>query len=333
MRTDRTPVVVTGGAGYIGSHCCKALAQAGYLPVTYDSLCRGHAEAVRWGPLERGDILDVARLREVFRTYSPEAVIHFAAMAYVGESVEQPMLYHRINVTGTFALLEAMRAEAVSKLIFSSSCATYGVPRCVPITEDAVQAPINPYGRSKHIAEQIIRDVAAVHELSAVALRYFNAAGADPGGEAGECHKPETHVIPLMLKAARRDGEPLTIFGSDHPTPDGTCIRDYVHVSDLADAHVRALAFLAKSRGFHAFNLGSGQGLSIRSLLDAAELITGRKVPHRYGPRRSGDPPVLVADSSSARKTLGWMPRHSSAETILRTAWDWMEKSNKSSRR
>lgn len=322
---SRAAVIVTGGAGYIGSHTCKALARAGYLPVTYDSLCRGHAHAVNWGPLEQGDILDGERLRQVFRKHAPIAVIHFAALAYVGESVEQPLLYHQVNVGGSLSLLSAMQQEGVDRFVFSSSCATYGLPNALPIVEDTPQVPINPYGRSKLLVEHLLKDVAAAKGLSAVALRYFNAAGADPEGEAGECHDPETHIIPLMLAAARNQDQPLTIFGADYPTPDGTCIRDYIHVSDLADAHVRALVYMDQQAGFSAFNLGAGSGFSIRQLIAAAENVTARKVPHGYGPRRAGDPPVLVSASSRARNLLGWTPCYSDIDTILGTAWRWME--------
>jgi UDP-glucose-4-epimerase GalE len=322
----RQAVVVTGGAGYVGSHACKALANAGYLPVTFDSLCRGHAKSVKWGPLEQGNILDQTRLREVFRTYSPVAVLHLAALAYVGESIKHPLLYHHVNVSGSLSLLCAMKEEGVRKLVFSSSCATYGIPHEIPISEQSQQLPINPYGSSKLLAEHIIRDVAADNRLSAVALRFFNAAGADPEGELGECHEHETHIIPLMLAAARGEGQPLTIFGEDYPTPDGTCIRDYIHVSDLADAHLRALNYLAQRSGFSAFNLGTGTGYSIRQLIAATESLTGRIVPHNFGLRRPGDPPVLVADPSLAKRTLGWMSRHSSIETIILTAWNWIEK-------
>lgn len=318
-------VIVTGGAGYIGSHACKALARAGYLPVTYDLLHRGHASSVKWGPLEYGDILDGERLRQVFRKYAPVAVLHFAALAYVGESVEQPLLYHRINVAGSISLLTAMQQESVSRIIFSSSCAIYGIPDIIPIVEESPQAPVNPYGRSKHLTEQIIRDVASSNGISAVALRYFNAAGSDPDGEAGECHDPETHIIPLILTAARDEKRPIKVFGVDYPTPDGTCIRDYIHVTDLADAHVRALTYLDNRSGFIGLNVGTGTGYSIRQLISAAERVTGRRVAFQCGPRRPGDPPILIANPSLAKQVLGWAPEYSDIDTILRTAWRWME--------
>ena len=319
-------VIVTGGAGYIGSHACKALAEAGYLPVSYDSLCRGNEWAVRWGPLERGDVRDGARLRAVLRKHAPACVLHFAALAYVGESVDHPSLYYDNNVGGTLSLLEAMRAEGAGRLVFSSSCATYGVPAELPVSEGTPQAPVSPYGMSKLMAEQIIAEFAARHGLSAVLLRYFNAAGADPGAEIGECHQPETHLIPLMLAAARRQAAPLAVFGDDCPTPDGTCIRDYIHVADLAAAHVKAVQrLLGGHSGMMALNLGAGTGLSVKQLIAAAERVTGHKVPHVYRPRRPGDPAALIAEARLAREALGWEPRHSGITDILRTAWNWMD--------
>ncbi|GGD49872.1 UDP-glucose 4-epimerase GalE [Erythrobacter arachoides] len=326
MTTGAQHILVTGGAGYIGSHTCKALAAAGYIPVTYDSLVRGNRWAVKWGPLEEGDLLDGERLREVMRAYGPVGVIHFAAFAYVGESMHDPLLYYRNNVAGTVSLLEAMAAERVGRLVFSSTCATYGVPPGNPIREDMPQAPINPYGQSKLMIEQVLKDCAATGTLAAVALRYFNAAGADPAGEIGEAHHPETHLIPLALAAAKGEAEPLTIFGDDQPTPDGTCIRDYIHVTDLADAHVRALGHTATNAGFAAFNLGTGKGASILDIIAATQRVTGRRVPHGYGPPRAGDPAELVADPSRAKAVLGWEARHSDLDTILSTAWNWMQR-------
>jgi UDP-arabinose 4-epimerase len=325
-QTD-TAILVTGGAGYIGSHTCKALAQAGYRPVVYDSLARGHDWAVKWGPLETGDLMDTERLRAAIARHRPAGVIHFAALAYVGESMADPLLYYRNNVAGTVSLLQAMAAEGVDRLVFSSTCATYGTPPANPIREDMPQNPINPYGHSKLMVERILRDSAALTGLSAVALRYFNAAGADPEGEIGEAHDPETHLIPLALAAARGTAGPLTVFGSDHATPDGTCIRDYIHVADLADAHVRALRHTGENNGFAAFNLGTGTGVSIKDLLAAVQDVTGRPVPFSYGPPRDGDPPALVADATQARTTLGWTPVQSDLHTILKTAWTWMERS------
>ncbi|HEY0283170.1 MAG TPA: UDP-glucose 4-epimerase GalE, partial [Rhizomicrobium sp.] len=285
-----TNILVTGGAGYIGSHACKALAKAGYTPVAYDNLVYGHEWAVRWGPLEKGDILDPVRLAEVMTKYRPAAVMHFAAFAYVGESVTDPAKYYRNNVMGTLTLLDAMRAHEVGQIVFSSSCATYGVPKRIPISEDAPQQPINPYGVSKLMVERILADYAAAYGLKSVALRYFNAAGADTDGDIGEDHDPETHLIPLVLDAAAGSRPDITIFGSDYATPDGTCIRDYVHVSDIADAHVLALKKLDGGGLRAAYNLGTGAGISVAQAIAAATKVTGRPVRVTHGARRAGDP-------------------------------------------
>ena len=319
-------VLVTGGAGYIGSHTCKVLARSGYTPIVYDSLLRGNAWAVKWGPLEVGDLMDGERLRDVLRAHRPIGVIHFAAFAYVGESMLHPLMYYRNNVGGTVSLLSAMAAEGVERLVFSSTCATYGAPNTNPIREDMPQSPINPYGQSKLMVENILRDCTRDKSLSAVSLRYFNAAGADPDGEIGEAHDPETHLIPLALGAAKGDIPPLTIFGDDHPTADGTCVRDYIHVTDLADAHVRALAYAGANDGFTALNLGTGIGASIMEVIHATYEVVGRQVPFSFGPRRAGDPPALVADPSLARDVLGWSARNSDLRNILQTAWNWMER-------
>ena len=319
-------VLVTGGAGYIGSHTCKALSHAGYTPIVYDSLLRGNKWAVKWGPLEVGDLLDDERLCDVLRQYQPIGVIHFAAFAYVGESVHNPLMYYGNNVGGTMSLLRAMEAENVNRLVFSSTCAIYGTSEINPIHEELPQNPINPYGQSKLVVEKILEDCTRNSSLSAVALRYFNAAGADHEGEIGEAHDPETHLIPLALGAARGSSSPLIVFGKDHPTPDGTCIRDYIHVADLADAHVRALDHTSGDIGFSAFNLGTGTGVSIMELIHAVHEVTGCDVPYSFGPRRAGDPPVLVADSSLAREVLGWGARHSDLRNILQTAWNWMDR-------
>ncbi len=326
MAQDHKTVLVTGGAGYIGSHTCKALAQAGYTPIVYDNLCRGNAWAVKWGPLEIGDLMDGERLRDVIHAYQPIGVIHFAAYAYVGESMTKPLQYYRNNVGGTMSLLRQMVAEGVENLVFSSTCATYGIPKTNPISERTPQCPINPYGQSKLVVEQILQDVAATGGLSAVALRYFNAAGADADCEIGEAHEPETHLIPLALQAAKGTAPPLTVFGNDHDTRDGTCIRDYIHVTDLADAHVRALNYADSSKGFAALNLGTGNGVSIKELIAAVQEVTGRKVPFAYGPRRDGDPAALVADPSLAQEMLAWKAQHSKLKNILSTAWAWIEK-------
>jgi UDP-arabinose 4-epimerase len=315
---------VTGGAGYIGSHACKALAAAGLTPVVYDNLSRGFEWAVKWGPFEQGDILDQRRLEDVIRRHRPGAVMHFAAFAYVGESVAYPATYYRNNIIGSLALLDAMRAGGVDRIVFSSSCTTYGVKSAEPIGEDTPQAPVNPYGATKLAIEQALKDYGPAYGLRAVALRYFNAAGADPDGEIGEAHDPETHLIPLVLEAAA-GGETLTVFGDDYGTPDGTCIRDYVHVADLADAHVRALAAMDRRDGFQAFNLGTGHGLSNMEIIAAARRRTGREIPIQIGPRRAGDPPVLTADAGKAGRELGWTPKLSDVDGIIDTAWRWRQ--------
>jgi UDP-arabinose 4-epimerase len=317
-------VLVTGGAGYIGSHACKALAAAGYLPVTYDNLSIGNRWAVRWGPLERGDILDAARLHEVFRAHRPVAVMHFAALALVGESMAAPGLYYRTNVGGVLTLADAARIHDVEALVFSSTCAVYGTPERMPIDEDTPKRPINPYGASKLMAERILEDFAMAHGLRHMALRYFNAAGADPECEIGERRDVETHLVPLALDAILGRRPPLRVFGDDYPTPDGTAIRDYIHVSDLAAAHVRALDRLLDGGPSAKFNLGTGRGYSVREVLDAAARVAGRPVPHETAPRRPGDPPALVADPAAAAAALGGeLTGRSNLETIIETAWAW----------
>ncbi|HEV7309038.1 UDP-glucose 4-epimerase GalE [Ensifer sp.] len=313
-------VLVTGGAGFIGSHTCKRLAQQGIVPVVYDNLSTGHRGNVKWGPLVTGDIEDQARLTDAIRTFTPEGVIHFAASAYVGESVEDPAKYYRNNVAGSIALLEACREGGIDRIVFSSSCATYGVPPVLPITEDTAQLPINPYGRTKLMIELMLADYARAYGLRSVALRYFNAAGADPEGQLVERHDPETHLIPRALMAAAGRIERLDVFGDDYATPDGTCIRDYIHVTDLADAHVAAVNYLRDGGEVLRANLGSGEGTSIRQVLSAIDRITGLKVPVRMLPRRPGDPPVLYADTARARQTLGFRPAYSTIDTIIATA-------------
>ncbi len=321
-------ILVTGGAGYIGSHVCKQLAHMGYEPVTYDNLDRGHRELVKWGPLEEGDILNGGRLAEVMHQYQPEAVMHFAALCYVGESVQKPELYRRVNVYGGMSLLNAMTLCGVNKIIFSSTCATYGEPREVPITESHPQNPVNPYGETKLEMEQAIIEWAESTGGTAVMFRYFNAAGADPDSDTGECHEPETHLIPLALQAAAGDIEALMIHGDDYPTPDGTCIRDYIHVTDLADAHVLGLDQPQVAGETNVFNLGNGNGFSVREVISAVETVTGRPVPVQVGDRRVGDPPRLVGDSSLAREDLGWNPQRDDLETIIETAWKWYKNNN-----
>jgi UDP-glucose-4-epimerase GalE len=315
-------ILVTGGAGYVGSHACKVLAGAGYRPVIYDNLSRGHAEAVRWGPLVEGDLHDHDKLVAALRSHEIAAVMHFAAFAYVGESVGEPDLYYRNNVGGTLALLAAMREAGVGTIVFSSTCAVYGVPDKVPIGESTAKAPLNPYGETKLVIEQALHWYGGAYGLRYAALRYFNAAGADPGGEIGEDHDPETHLIPRVLRAALGRGDPVEIYGTDYPTPDGTAIRDYIHVTDLADAHVRALGHLERG-GSIALNLGTGQGASVREVIAAVERVAGRPVPQREAPRRPGDPPELVADPALARERLGWQPRYSDLDTIVATALAW----------
>jgi UDP-arabinose 4-epimerase len=317
-------VLVTGGAGYIGSHACKALARSGHKPITYDNLIYGHEWAVKWGPLERGNILDRERLCAVLRAHRPDAVMHFAAFAYVGESVEDPAKYYRNNVSGALSLLDAMRDCGVQQMIFSSTCATYGTPKSIPISESQVQAPDNPYGRSKLMIEQVLRDYGQAYGLQSIALRYFNAAGADPDGDLGEEHEPETHLIPVILQVAAGVRNHVTIFGENYETPDGTCIRDYVHVADLAHAHVLALEALAGPVKTRAYNLGTGRGFSVRDIICAANEITGRKIRVERGRRRPGDPAALIADAMCVRRDLGWIPHHSDLHVILATAWQWM---------
>ena len=319
-------VLVTGGAGYIGAHACKALSRAGYSPVVYDNLVYGHSESVKWGPLEEGDIGDRQRLDTVLQKYKPTAVMHFAAYAYVGESVEKPSKYYHNNVAGTISLLESMKKYDINQLIFSSTCATYGMPEKIPIEEDHPQNPINPYGRSKLMIEWILNDFANAYDLKFVSLRYFNAAGADPDAEIGEDHDPETHLIPLILDVALGNRKYLEIFGTDYETSDGTCIRDYIHVSDLADAHVLALFYLRDGGQSAAFNLGNGNGFSVKDVITAAKKQTGRDIPCLETKRRPGDPPVLIGSSEKIRNTLNWEPKYNKLDTIISTAWQWHNK-------
>lgn len=316
-------ILVTGGAGYIGSHASKALAAAGYLPVVYDNLVTGHRSAVRWGPFEYGDINDRRRLDEVLLRHRPEAVIHFAAHAYVGESVENPGKYYRNNTAGSLTVLEGVRDHGIARFVFSSSCSVYGIPATRLISEDTLTEPINPYGRSKLIVERCLADFEVAHGLRWIALRYFNAAGADPAGEIGEDHDPETRVIPLALFAAAGRLPAFKILGTDYDTPDGTCVRDYIHVSDLADAHVKALQQLEVGLSSGPLNLGVGTGASVRDIVQAVEAVTGLKVPVEEMPRRPGDPPELVSNAGRARRLLGWAPLHPSLQEIVATSWNW----------
>ena len=320
---SRPAVLVTGGAGYVGSHACKALAAAGYLPVAYDNLVHGHRWAVRWGPLVVGDINDRDTLEQAIGSYRPHGVLHFAAFAYVGESVLDPQRYYQNNVAGTLTLLNAMLRHGVSHLVFSSTCATYGVPARSPIDETQPQSPINPYGASKLMIERILRDYDAAYGLRSIALRYFNAAGADPDGDIGEAHDPETHLIPLAIQTALGLRPELQIFGNDYPTPDGTAIRDYIHVADLADAHVRALEYLQGGNSTAVANLGTGRGSSVSEVISAVERITGRSVRTHPTERRAGDPPELVADAALANAMLSWRPRYPHVDTMVEHAWRW----------
>lgn len=316
-------VIVTGGAGYIGSHVCKALHQRGILPVTIDDLSTGNEWAVKWGPLHIANICDGAGLREIFRQYKVDAVLHFAAHSQVGESVADPLKYHRNNIGGTVSLAEAMLDCQVRKLVFSSTCAVYGMPDTTPITEEAARRPVNPYGQSKLSAENALIDIAATGKLSVAMLRYFNAAGADPDLEIGEAHEPESHLIPLAIRAAAGQLARFRLFGTDYPTPDGTCLRDYIHVNDLASAHLAALDFLDHKSGAYGFNLGTGTAVSVREVLSAVERVMGRPVPTVEVERRAGDPPMLYAANAKARQELNWQPRHSDIDTIVRSAVAW----------
>lgn len=321
------PILVTGGAGYIGSHACKALSLAGYEPVSYDNLSRGHAHAVKWGPLIQGDILNKDTLNCAFERHRPGAVLHFAALAYVGESVEEPISYYRNNFCGALNLIEAMRNHECNRIVFSSTCAVYGLSNRQMITEDHALAPINPYGQSKFMVERLLQDCDQAYGIRSVSLRYFNAAGADPDGDLGEEHEPETHIVPLALQVAAGVEDELEIYGTDYSTPDGTAIRDYIHVMDLADAHVAALNYLEGGGATLALNLGVGRGFSVREIIDSAERVTGRKIKVRETTRRPGDPPFLVGNPARARSVLQWQPRYKDLDEIIRTAWERLCKS------
>ena len=318
-----TRVLVVGGAGYIGSHTAKELGRAGFEPVVFDNLSEGHRYAVQWGPLVEGDLADKKGLEQTLRDYRVGAVIQFAASAYVGESVENPRKYFRNNVTNTLNLLDTMLAVGVKHLVFSSTCATYGQPEHVPISEDHPQTPINPYGETKLIVEKALHWYAQAYNLDYVALRYFNASGADRDGAIGEDHDPETHLIPLILQAALSERK-IDIYGTDYPTNDGTAVRDYIHVTDLARAHVMALEYLQRGGSSDVFNLGTGQGYSVREMIRSAEKVSGRSVRVHEAPRRAGDPPRLIADPSKAERVLGWRAELD-LEAIMQTAWHWQQ--------
>jgi UDP-glucose 4-epimerase len=316
-------VLVTGGAGYIGSHACKALRAAGHTPVTFDNFSTGWRDAVKFGPAEEGDLLDRARLDEVFATHRPDAVMHFAAFSQVGEAMAKPGLYWRNNVMGSLNLVEAAVAAGCMDFVFSSTCATYGEHDNVVLDEETPQQPLNAYGASKRAIEEILRDFEAAHGLRHVIFRYFNVAGADPDGEVGEHHRPETHLIPVMLEAVDGTRPGLTIHGTDYDTPDGTCIRDYVHVCDLVDAHVLGLDWLRAGKPSRVFNLGTGTGFSVRQVIDASRAVTNREVPHTEGPRRAGDATKLVSGSTRAESELGWHPTRSTMPQMITDAWLW----------
>ncbi|MCS7211439.1 MAG: UDP-glucose 4-epimerase GalE [Chloroherpetonaceae bacterium] len=316
-------VLVTGGAGYIGSHGVRQLQRAGYQTLVVDNLIYGHRDFLEKSEHMIGDLQDQAFVESIFAKHTISAVMHFAAFAYVGESVQEPAKYYRNNLVATLNLLDAMRAYGVKYFIFSSTCATYGEPKQVPIPETHPQQPINPYGRSKLMIEQILRDYDHAYGIKSVSLRYFNAAGADPEGDIGEDHTPETHLIPLLLDVAMGRRPFITIYGDDYPTPDGTCIRDYIHVTDLAQAHVLGLKYLEAGGRSDAFNLGNGQGFSVREVHQMAERVTGKAIKAIVGKRRPGDPAKLVGSAEKAQRTLGWQPRFADLETIIRTAWQW----------
>lgn len=322
-------IFVTGGAGYIGSHVCKALAQKGFTPVTYDNLCSGNAEAVKWGPFEKGDIRDRARLAAALKQYKPVAIMHFAALIQVGISVTNPAEFYDNNLFGSYCLLEEARVAGVEKIVFSSTAAVYGLPEVNLISESHSKNPINPYGHTKLAMENMIRDYAAAYPLTYAILRYFNAAGADAEGEVGPAHQSETHLISLLMRVASDLMPEINVFGTDYATPDGTAVRDYIHVTDLADAHVRALDYILGGKESLTLNLGTSQGRSVTETLEAVRRITGHAVPAKDSPRRAGDPPILLADATLAQSKLGWKPVHSSLDSIVSSAWGWRQKMNK----
>ncbi|MEM1314818.1 MAG: UDP-glucose 4-epimerase GalE [Pseudomonadota bacterium] len=318
-------ILVTGGAGYIGAHGCKALRAAGHEPVVFDNFRTGWRAAAKFGDAIEGDLLDAEALAAAFAQVRPDAVMHFAALSNVGESVKDPALYWRNNVGGSLNLLSAMRDAGVSTIVFSSTAATYGEPEQDPITEDAPQKPINPYGASKLAVEAMLSDFEAAHGIRSIAFRYFNVAGADPEREVGEHHVPETHLVPLVLDAAAGARDAITVYGDDYPTPDGTCIRDYVHVMDLIDAHVLGTEWLLAGKRSLRLNLGTGSGFSVREVIDAAEQVVGEPIPQRMGARRAGDPTRLVCDGARAQEVLGWSPTRSVMAEMIGDAWAWRQ--------
>ena len=319
-------ILIVGGAGYIGAHINKQLDINGYKTIVFDNLSFGHEDFVKWGTFERGDLGNISEIRRIFKKYPITAVMHFAAFTYVGQSVEDPQKYYRNNVCNTLNLLQVMLEFDVKKLIFSSTCATYGDPVEIPITEQHPQNPISPYGRGKLMVENILSDYSRAYNLRYISLRYFNAAGADPDSEIGELHDPETHLIPLILDVASGKRKSIKIFGTDYNTHDGTCIRDYIHVTDLADAHLKALQYLENGGKSDYFNLGNGNGFSVKEVIEKAREITGKKILAEEDKRRPGDPPVLVGSSDKIRKILKWEPKYSDLSLIIKSAWKWHEK-------
>lgn len=318
-----TPILVIGGAGYIGAHICKELAQNGFYPITYDDLSTGHSYAVQWGPLIQAELSDKKTLEKVFKKYQPKAVIHFAGNALVMESIRDPGKYYANNVSATITLLQTMKKFEVKSLVFSSSCATYGNPEILPICESHPQNPINPYGRSKLMVEQICKDFEEAYGIHSVCFRYFNAAGADLDCEIGENHTPETHIIPLVIKTAMGLRDHLSIFGTDFPTPDGSAIRDFIHVKDLSIAHFKALLWLLQKRQSLYVNLGTGNGLSVKEIIRTVEQFSKNKIPTIEQEKREGEPPMLVADFEMAKRYLNWSPNYSDLKTIISSAWNW----------
>jgi UDP-glucose 4-epimerase len=316
-------ILVTGGAGYIGSHCCKELSKKGFHPITIDNLVYGHKNFVRWGEFFQGDAGDPTHLKECLRHYKIDAVMHFAAYAYVGESVEDPLKYYENNLRNTIQLLHAVLENNIKYIVFSSTCATYGDPEKIPIDEDHPLNPINPYGKTKRMVEEILADYHAAYGLKYMSLRYFNAAGADPDAEVGEDHDPETHLIPIVLDVAAGKRKAIKIFGTDYGTPDGTCIRDYIHVTDLAQAHILALQRLTGGADSSVYNLGNSQGFSVLEVIERARKITGENIAVENSDRRPGDPPVLIASNEKAVKELGWKPQYADLDDIIGTAWRW----------
>jgi len=321
-----TNILVTGGAGYIGSHCCKELHRRGFHPIVLDNLVYGHRENLKWGDFFEGDLSNPEDLNKCFKKFKIDAIMHFAAYAYVGESVTDPMKYYGNNVRNTIHLLEAALKYNVNYFVFSSTCATYGNPESVPLDENHPRNPINPYGNTKKIIEDILTDCESAYGIKFISLRYFNAAGADPQGEIGEKHIPETHLIPLVLDVAAGKRKAIQVFGNDYATPDGTCVRDYIHVNDLAAAHLLALEQLMDGGPSDVFNLGQGQGFSVKEVIEHAAAITGKTIPIIETNRREGDPPVLIASNAKAARQLGWQPEFSNLEDIIQTAWRWHQK-------